>query len=124
MKSWITAALLGTTLFTASASLAASYEDRAMATGAVVGATTGAVAGSGYNQAVEGAIFGAILGTVAGAVIASRQQPVYVVTHRPRPHYRPVRHRHESRRAYSRPDGHRDERRKTHRGHDRRGGRH
>jgi uncharacterized protein YcfJ len=99
MKSFITAALLITALLIAPVTQAASYQDRAMATGAVVGATTGAVIGSGHNQVIEGAIFGAVLGTIAGAIIANQHRPAYVVQHQPRAHYKPVRHQYE-RRSY------------------------
>jgi len=102
MQPFITAVLLTTALLIAPVAQSASYQDRAMATGTVVSATTGAVVGSGQNQAVEGAIFGAVLGTIAGAFIASQHQPVYVVRHQPRPHYKPVRHHHERRHFYSR----------------------
>ena len=97
MKRMITAALLTSALLAAPVAQAASYQDRAMATGAVVGATTGAVVGSSHNQAVEGAIFGAVLGTIAGAVIASQHQPVYVAQQQPRPHYKPVSHHYQPR---------------------------
>ena len=101
MKAFITAALLSVTLLAAPIAQAASYQDRAMATGAVVGATTGAVVGSAQNQAFEGALFGAVLGTIAGAVIGNQQQPVHVV-HQPAPrHYKPVRHV-ERRHVYAR----------------------
>ena len=86
MKSFITAALLTTALLAAPVAQAASYQDRTMATGAVVGATAGAVVGSAQNQVVEGAVFGAILGTIAGVVIASQNEPVYVV-HQPAAHH-------------------------------------
>jgi len=106
MKSLITAVLLSAALLAAPVSQAASYQDRAMTTGAVVGATTGAVVGAGSNQVVEGAIFGAVLGTMAGAIIGSQYQPVYVVEHeRHRPHYRPVRYEHEREHSYSRERG-------------------
>ncbi len=82
-KNLLSATLLSTALLAAPVSQAASYQDRAMTTGAVVGATTGAVVGSNNNQAVEGAIFGAVLGTIAGAVIASQAEPVTVVHTRP-----------------------------------------
>ena len=62
-----------------------------MATGAVVGASAGAVIGSNSNQAIEGAVFGAVLGTIAGVMIASNNQPVYVV--------QPVRHYQKPRQA-------------------------
>jgi len=84
-KTLAIATLLSTALLASSPAQAASYQDRAMTTGAVVGATTGAVVGSNSNQAVEGAIFGAVLGTIAGAIIANQHQPVTVVHtgHRP-----------------------------------------
>jgi len=84
MKRIISAALLSTALLAAPFAQAASYQDRTMATGAVVGATAGAVIGSNSNQAIEGAVFGAVLGTIAGVMIASNNQPVHVV--------QPVRH--------------------------------
>ncbi|MDT8376576.1 MAG: glycine zipper domain-containing protein [Mariprofundaceae bacterium] len=87
MKKTLTiATLLSTALLASPPVQAASYQDRAMTTGAVVGATTGAVVGSNSNQAVEGAIFGAVLGTIAGAIIADQYRPapvVYTRTHRP-----------------------------------------
>ena len=79
------ATLLSTALLASPVTQAASYQDRAMTTGAVVGATSGAVIGSNSNQAVEGAIFGAVLGTIAGAIIAQNQQPVTVVHTQRRP---------------------------------------
>jgi uncharacterized protein YcfJ len=109
------ATLLSTALLASPVTQAASYQDRAMTTGAVVGATSGAIIGSNSNQAIEGAIFGAVLGTIAGAIIASNNQPVTVVHtqrrpvvehhvyHQPRPvvqhrvvytHHRPVVQRH------------------------------
>jgi len=90
MKRIIIASMLSTALLAAPVAQAASNQDRAMATGAVVGATAGGVIGSSHNQALEGAIFGAVLGTIAGAVIASNNQPVYVAPQRT--HYQPVRH--------------------------------
>jgi len=97
MKRFLSAVVLTSALLAAPVIQAASYQDRAMGTGAVVGATTGAVIGSSQNQAVEGAIFGAILGTIAGAVIASQHQPAYVVHQQPRTHYQPVAQHHEHR---------------------------
>lgn len=99
MKRIITITLLTTALLAAPVVQAASYQDRAMATGAVVGATTGAVAGSSSDQAVQGAIFGAVLGTIAGAVIASQyqEQVIYVAPHQPRVHHKPAVARYEHR---------------------------
>lgn len=93
MKRITTATLLFTALFAASVAETASYEDKAMATGAVIGATTGAVIGSTSNKTAEGAVAGALLGTVAGAVIASQSEPT-VVVQPPAPHKQVVR-RHE-----------------------------
>ncbi len=90
MKRIVIATMLSTALLAAPVAQAASNQDRAMATGAVIGATAGGVVGSSRNQALEGAIFGAVLGTIAGAVIASNSQPVYVAPLRT--HYQPVRH--------------------------------
>jgi len=90
MKRIAIATLLSTALLAAPVAQAASNQDRAMATGAVIGATAGGVVGSSRNQALEGAIFGAVLGTIAGAVIASNSQPAYVAPQRT--HYQPVRH--------------------------------
>ena len=93
MKRIITAALLTSALLAAPVAQAASYQDRAMATGAVVG--------SSHNQAVQGAIFGAVLGTIAGVVISSQHQPVHVVKQHPRPHYKPVaHHKHRAQKVY------------------------
>jgi len=90
MKRIMTTALLSTALLAAPVAQAASNQDRAMATGAVVGATTGAVIGSGHQRAIEGALVGAVFGTVAGAMIASANEPIYVAHER---HYQPrVRH--------------------------------
>ena len=101
MKRIITTALLTSALLAAPVAQAASYQDRSMATGAVVGATTGAVVGSSHNQAVQGAIFGAVLGTIAGVVISSQHQPVHVVKQHPRPHYKPVaHHKHRAQKVY------------------------
>jgi len=88
MKRILIATMLSTALLAAPVAQAASNQDRAMATGAVVGATAGGVVGASQNQALEGAIFGAVLGTIAGAVIASNQQAVYVAPQRT--HYQPV----------------------------------
>jgi len=96
MKRIMSAALLSTALLAAPVAQAASSQDRAMATGAVIGATTGAVIGSGHQRAVEGALVGAVFGTVAGAIIASSyDQPVYVAQARPHVrhvYYRPAKH--------------------------------
>ena len=101
MKRIITAALLSTAILAAPVAEAASGQDRAMATGAVIGATSGAVIGSSHNQTLEGAFIGAVFGTIAGAVIGSQSQPTHVV-HQPRRHYhKPVVH-HREHRAYSR----------------------
>jgi len=118
MKSFYTAVLLTVALLASPVARAASYQDRTIATGAVIGATTGAVVGSSRNQAVEGAIFGAVLGTIAGVVIASQSQPTYVVQHQPRPHYRPVRHEYERKHAYSRPSNRQHDRYATTRGYE------
>ena len=83
-------AMLIAALFASSAAQAASYQDRAMTTGAVFGGATGAAVGSNSNQAVEGAIFGAVLGTIAGAIIANQYRPAPVV----QTHHRPVVKRH------------------------------
>jgi len=104
MKRIISAALLSTALLAAPVAQAASNQDRAMATGAVVGATTGAVVGSGSHRAFEGAMVGAVLGTIAGAMIAIADEPVYVATprHYDRPkvqHYRS----HAQQVVYARP---------------------
>lgn len=105
MKRIMTAALLSTALLAAPLAQAASSQDRAMATGAVVGATTGAVVGSNSNRAVEGAVFGAVMGTIAGAMIASYNEPVYVA--RPRHvEQRRVVHRHKPRVRHYRPHVH------------------
>jgi len=93
-KNLVIAAMLTTALFASSVTPAASYQDRAMATGAIFGGATGAAIGSGTNQAVEGAIFGAVFGTIAGAIIADHHQPEYVVYHHPRPYRKHVIHRH------------------------------
>ena len=90
MKRIVIATIISTVLLASPVAQAASNQDRAMATGAVIGATAGGVVGASRNQALEGAIFGAVLGTIAGAVIASNSQPVYVAPQRP--HYQPVRH--------------------------------
>ncbi|OIQ01259.1 MAG: hypothetical protein COS82_01890 [Zetaproteobacteria bacterium CG06_land_8_20_14_3_00_59_53] len=105
MKRIITAALLSTALLAAPMAQAASYQDRTMATGAVVGATAGAVVGSNSNQAVEGAIFGAVLGTIAGAMIASANQPAYqqVYVAQPQHHYRPTAYHYQPRVQHYRP---------------------
>ena len=95
MKRIVIATLLSTALLAAPVAQAASNQDRAMATGAVIGATAGGVVGSSRNQALEGAIFGAVLGTIAGAVIASNSEPAYVAPKRT--HYQPVRHYKSSR---------------------------
>jgi len=95
MKRILSAVVVTTALFAAPVVQAASYQDRAMGTGAVVGATTGAVIGSGQNQAVQGAIFGAVLGTIAGAVIASQHQPAAYVVQQPRPRHQAYTHRGE-----------------------------
>ena len=100
MKSFITTALLSTALLAAPVAQAASYQDRAMGTGAVVGATTGAVIGSSHHQAVEGAIFGAVLGTIAGAIIANQHQPVHIVKRQPQTHYKPWAHYKQTRHHY------------------------
>ena len=84
-KTLAIATLLSTALLASSPAQAASYQDRAMTTGAVVGATTGAVVGSNSNQTVEGAIFGAVLGTIAGAIIANNNHQATVVHTRHRP---------------------------------------
>jgi hypothetical protein len=89
-KSIAIAAMLTAALFALSPAQAASYQDRAMATGAVFGGTTGAAIGSNSNQAVEGAIFGAVLGTIAGIIIADQHRPAPVVY----THHRPVVKRH------------------------------
>ena len=89
-KSIAITAMLTAALFTSSLAQAASYQDRAMTTGAVFGGTTGAVIGSNSNQAVEGAIFGALLGTIAGVIIADQHRPAPVVY----THHRPVVKRH------------------------------
>lgn len=89
-KSIAIAAMLTTALFASSPVQAASYQDRAMTTGAVFGGATGAAIGSSSNQAVEGAIFGALLGTIAGIIIADRYHPEPVV----QIHHRPVVKRH------------------------------
>jgi len=101
MKRIMTAALLSTALLAAPLAQAASSQDRAMATGAVVGATTGAVVGSNSNRAVEGAVFGAVMGTIAGAMIASYNEPVYVA--RPRHVERRVVHHYPPRARHHRP---------------------
>jgi hypothetical protein len=101
-KSIAIAATLTAALFASSPVQAASYQDRAMTTGAVFGGTTGAVIGSNSNQAVEGAIFGALLGTIAGVIIADQHRPAPVVYARHRPvvkrhvysHHRPAVKRH------------------------------
>ncbi len=121
MKRIITATLLSTALLVAPLAQAASYQDRTMATGAVVGATTGAVVGSGSNQMLEGAIIGAVFGTIAGAVIGNQHQPVYV-THQSHHQYKPVAHRYERRDyrpSYSRSHNRRDNRHVEYRGRDR-----
>ena len=104
MKTLVTTAVLSVALLAAPASQAASYQDRTMATGAVIGATTGAAVGAGSNQVVEGAIFGAVLGTVAGAIIGSQyKEPVYVSNHRHRPrhgHVRSYERRHQHKPVY------------------------
>ncbi len=100
MKSFITVTLLSAALLVAPAAQSASYQDRAMGTGAVVGATTGAVIGSSHNQVVQGAIFGAVLGTIAGAIIANQQQSVHIVQRQPRTHYKPVRHHYQPQAHY------------------------
>ncbi|TLS76477.1 hypothetical protein FE236_06360 [Mariprofundus erugo] len=108
MKRILIVTALTTAMFAASVAQAASYQDRSMATGAVVGATTGAVVGSASHQVVEGAVFGAVLGTIAGAVIASQHEPVYVARNDVRPHYRPVAHVYQPRHhAYVQRDHHR-----------------
>jgi len=100
MKRIVIATMLSTALLAAPVVQAASNQDRAMATGAVVGATAGGMIGSGHNQALQGAIFGAVLGTIAGAVIASNSQPVYVeerTHHQPQvKHYRKTAKRHKT----------------------------
>lgn len=87
-KTLIIATLLTTAMFAALPAHAASYQDRAMTTGALFGGATGAAIGSNSNQAVEGAIFGAVLGTIAGAIIADNHQPV--AYHHPRPYRKHV----------------------------------
>ena len=105
MKSFISVAVLSVALFAAPATQAASYQDRTMATGAVVGAATGAAVGAGSNQVVEGAIFGAVLGTVAGAIIGSQhRETVYVSNHRDRSrhgHARSYERRHDHKPVYT-----------------------
>jgi len=101
MKRIFSAALLSTALLAAPFAQAASYQDRTMATGAVVGATAGAVVGSNSNQAIEGAVFGAVLGTIAGAMIASANQPAVYVA--PQQHYRPAAHHYQPRVQHHQP---------------------
>jgi len=108
MKRIVIATMLSTALLAAPVAQAASNQDRAMATGAVVGATAGGVIGAGQNQAVQGAIFGAVLGTIAGAVIASNSQPVYVepqrTYHKPAVrHYQPHVQHYKPRTQYRQP---------------------
>ena len=56
MKRIISATLLSAALLAAPLAQAASYQDRAMATGAVVGASTGAVVGSGRVRMWRGGL--------------------------------------------------------------------
>lgn len=108
MKRMLMVTALTTAMFAAPVVQAASYQDRTMATGAVVGATTGAVVGSASHQVVEGAVFGAVLGTIAGAVIASQHEQVYVARNDVHPHYKPVAHAYKPRgHAYVQRDHHR-----------------
>ncbi len=106
------AAMLTAALFTSSTAQAASYQDRAMTTGAVFGGATGAAVGSSSNRAIEGAIFGAVLGTIAGAIIADQYRPTPVV----QTYHRPVVRRHH---AYRQHHVYRVAKRRAHLRHDR-----
>lgn len=104
MKRLMTATALTLSLLAAPLAQAASYQDRAIANGAVIGTAAGAVVGASQNQPVEGALFGAVLGTIAAAIIASQIEPAYAVEYHPYPHYRERFHR----------DGHRYDYREHH----------
>jgi len=83
-NAFMIAILLSSALFVSPVTHAASYQDQAMVTGAIVGGASGAIIGSNQHRAVEGAIFGAVLGTVAGAIIGNQRQSA-VAYHHPRP---------------------------------------